>query len=74
MRPSFSHSSDTTHIALSLTGSGISCSSISTSTIPLVALESFVLADDSRLSFKHMCLEAIVEHYDDLSSGACASR
>ena len=28
MRPSFSHSSDTTHIALSLTGSGISCSSI----------------------------------------------
>ena len=33
--------SGTTHIALSLTGSGSSCSSISTSIIALVALESF---------------------------------
>ena len=41
MRPSFSHSSGTTHIALSLTGSGSSCSSFSTSVIALVALESF---------------------------------
>ena len=43
MRPSFSHSPGTTHIALSLTGSGSSCSSISTSIIiALVALENFL--------------------------------
>ena len=42
MRPSFSHSSDTSHIALSLTGSGSSCSSVGTSIIALVALKNFL--------------------------------
>ena len=44
MRLSFSHSSDTSHIALSLTGSGSSCSSVGTSIIALVALKSFLIS------------------------------
>ena len=42
MRPSFSHSSDTSHNALSLTGSGSSCSSVGTSIIALVALKNIL--------------------------------
>ena len=56
MRPSFSHSSDTSHIALSLTGSGSSCSSVGThpsSIIALVALNKNILTSQKKAVVMH---------------------
>ena len=55
MRPSFSHSSDTSHNALSLTGSGSSCSSVGTSIIALVALKN-LHTSQKRISLMHTAL------------------